>query len=269
MRKTKLEPAVREAFTLTELLVVLAVVALLALVAGKALAHSQTSSDRSVCASNLRRLMQAWQMYADDYSGALMANPSPPVANYLSWVRGVLDFNPANADNVNTSYLTNTQYAAMGFYVKSPALFRCPADLFAVIGSGVPYLRVRSYSMNSYVGLGGSAWSLGFQVMTNMSQVPQPDRTFVLLEEHPDSLNDGAFISDPARVGASATWMDFPAYFHLGGANLGLADGHVEYWQWADARTMPPVRFTGTIGNVSVPNDPDVARLQKITSYRP
>ena len=57
------------AFTLSELLVVLGLAAVLALLSVTALAHSQTSSDRFGCANNLRRLMQAWQMYADDNSG--------------------------------------------------------------------------------------------------------------------------------------------------------------------------------------------------------
>lgn len=260
--------ATSPAFTFTELLVVLAVTGILTFVAVSALAHSQTSSDRGVCANNLRRLMQVWQMYADDYGGALMANQSVGSGNYLNWVRGFMDFSPANADNVNTSYLTNSQYAAMGLYVKSPAMFRCPADLSTVIRTGVPMLRVRSYSMNGYVGLGASAWSFGFQVMTNLSQVPQPDRTWVLLEENPNSINDGMFTTDLANAGAAARLIDFPAYFHLAGANLGMADGHVEYWQWTDARTMPPLS-SPFVGNVIVPNDPDVARLQKATSYLP
>jgi prepilin-type processing-associated H-X9-DG protein len=264
MKNRTPNPTPRLAFTLTDLLAVMAITSILALFAARALGHSQTSSDRGVCDNNVRRLMQAWQMYSDDYSGALMANPGSLSTSYLSWVKGVMDFSAANADNVNAAYLTNSQYAAMGLYLKTLALFRCPADLSTVIRSGVPFLRVRSYSMNGYVGQGASGWSAGFQVMANMSQVPQPDRTFVLLEEHPNSLNDGTFASDLAGVGAGATWVDFPAYYHLGGANLGMADGHVEYWQWADARTMP-----GGVGSGAVPNDPDVARLQKVTSYRP
>jgi prepilin-type processing-associated H-X9-DG protein len=260
--------SVSRAFTLTELLVMIAVAALLALVSATALTHSQRSSDRAICAYNLRQLTQAWQMYADDYSGALMGNSGVVSGGYLNWVKGVLDFNPANADNFSTANLTNTAFAAMGFYVKSPAWFRCPADLSTLLRSGVPALRVRSYSMNSYVGLGATAWSLGYQVMTNLSQVGQPERTLVLLEEHPNSINDGSFVIDVARVGPAAVLVDVPAFFHLGGANLALADGHVEYWQWADPRTMPPLTSI-SVGNVASPNNPDVARLQKVASYRP
>jgi prepilin-type processing-associated H-X9-DG protein len=250
------------------MLLVLACATLLALVAGSALAHSQKSSDRAICANNLRQLTQAWQMYADDYSGVLMANSGSTASLYLNWVNGYMDFTPSNPDNVNTAYLTNAAYAAMGQYVKSPAFFRCPADLSTVIRSGVPFLRVRSYSMNGYVGLGASAWSVGYQVMTNLAQVPQPERIFVLLEEHPQSINDGIFVIDVADTGPGARLIDCPAYYHLAGLNLAMADGHVEYWQWADPRTMPPLDAP-FLGNLATPNNPDVARLQRVTSYRP
>ena len=115
-----------------------------------------------------------------------------------------------------------------------------------------------------------SNWSPTFQVMTKTAEISQPDRTFVLVEEHPDSINDSLFAIDLEQVGASARIVDFPAAFHLRGANLGMADGHVEYWQWADVRTMPPVTYSGTLGlNVASPNNRDVARLQAAASYRP
>ena len=259
----------RKGFTLLELMAILAMVGVLVLLAGAGLAHSQMSSDRSVCAHNLRDLTKGWQMYADDFSGALMGNQGnqtrPPP--YLSWVAGFLDFSPANSDNVNTAYLTNSAYAAMGLYVKTAASFRCPADHSTVIRPTGPNLRVRSYSMNGYLGQGALAWSIGFQVMTNMTQVPQPAGTLVVLEEHPISINDGIFIVDVADVGPAARLIDYPAAYHLGGANLSMADGHVEYWRWADPRTI----INGSMFpvNTATPNDPDVARLQRVSSYRP
>ncbi len=257
----------KSAFTLAELVVVLAVLGAWALIAKTALSQSQTSSGRVICVNNLRRLGQAWQMYADDYAGILMGNQSGTPVGFLNWVSGIEDYSTANQDNVNYAYLTNTSYAAMGLYVKTSSAFRCPADPSTVVRNGIQMARVRSYSMNSYLGQGATAWSSGYLVMTNGSQLGQPDRTMVLLDENPDSINDGSFVVDLAGAGASSRLIDFPAYYHLGGMNLVLADGHTEYWQWADLRTMPPL---GTaILNVASPNNPDVARLQKVTSYRP
>lgn len=253
------------AFTLSELLVVLGLAAVLALLSVTALAHSQTSSDRFVCANNLRRLMQAWQMYADDNSGRLLANYSGSSGS--AWVSGLLDFSPSNLDNTNTVKLTNVTFAQIAPYVNTALLFRCPADTTALVIGGVPVLRARSYSMNGYVGQNSDSWSPTFQVMTKMVEVSQPDRIFVLLEEHPGSINDTVFVSNLANKGVSAQIIDYPGHFHLGGANLGMADGHVEYWQWSDARTMPPMNGAPLALNVASPNNPDVARLQAAASY--
>ena len=122
--------------------------------------------------------------------------------------------------------------------------------------------------MNGYMGPAANPWSPTFQVMTNASEISQPARIFVFTEEHPDSLNDPAFMSDLANVDASARMIDYPGHFHTGGANLSMADGHNEYWQWADARTMPPVMNNNNLPlNVPSPHNPDVARLQAAASY--
>ena len=261
---SKLDWRDENAFNVIELIVVLGVVALLGLLSLTALAHSQTSSDRAGCANNLRRLMVAWQMYPDDNSGALVANySSVPGA---PWVSGFLDYSPSNSDNTNSLKLTNAAYAALGTYVNSSSLYRCPADTTTLVISGIPKLRVRSYSMNGYVG-SSSGWSQNFQGMIKIAEVSQPERIFVLIEEHPGSINDSEFFVDLASAGASAILVDYPSYFHLGGANLGMADGHVEYWHWSDARTMPPMNSLSLPLDVSSPNNPDVARLQAASSY--
>lgn len=255
----------QDAFTFTDLLVVLGVVTVLALLSLTALAHNQPSSDRAGCANNLRRLMQAWQMYADDNSGRLVANYSSTPGG--AWVSGWLDYSPANPDNTSALKLTNAAYAQIAPYVNSSSLFQCPADSTALVVGGVTMLRVRSYSMNGYVGPTSSPWSFNYQVMVKMAEVSQPASIFVLLEEHSGSINDSEFYSDLANVGADARIIDYPGHFHLGGANLGMADGHIEYWQWADDRTMPPMNGRAVFLNVNSPNNPDVARLQAAASY--
>lgn len=57
------------AFTLTELLVVIAIVALIAAMLLPSLVRSQASAYRAQCASNLRQLGLATQMYWDDNNG--------------------------------------------------------------------------------------------------------------------------------------------------------------------------------------------------------
>src|SRR6266542_2800503 len=138
------------AFSVTDLIALLALISLLALIQGSVLGNNKSNAERAVCAENLRRLTLAWQMYADDHAGALMGNPGVQ-GSLKSWVKGWLDFT-TSTDNTNTLYLTNTQHALMGLYVTSASLFRCPSDLSAISRAAGSVLRVRSYSMNGWVG---------------------------------------------------------------------------------------------------------------------
>jgi prepilin-type processing-associated H-X9-DG protein len=141
--------------------------------------------------------------------------------------------------------------------------------LSTISKSGSRLLRVRSYSMNGWLGQGATGWNAAlFHVMQKSSEISQPDGTFVLIEEHPDSINDPLLLVDMAGTGSGTTIVDYPAAFHSGAANVAKADGRVEFWQWVDPRTMPSVRYNGLLAlNVASPNNLDVARLQKATTY--
>jgi hypothetical protein len=62
-------PRPRAAFTRTDLILLLGVVTLLAAVAWPALANTQLRSQRVGCLSNLRRVGQAFHMWADSHGG--------------------------------------------------------------------------------------------------------------------------------------------------------------------------------------------------------
>jgi prepilin-type processing-associated H-X9-DG protein len=73
---------------------------------------------------------------------------------------------------------------------------------------------------------------------------PGPSSTWVFIEEHPDSINDGTFCMRMPPLGSTAavTWDDVPASLHNGSCNLSFADGHAETHKWIDAKTVAPVR---------------------------
>jgi prepilin-type processing-associated H-X9-DG protein len=106
-------------------------------------------------------------------------------------------------------------------------------------------------SMNAMIGDAGEYTISGenlnnphYRQFFKVSQVPQPSRIFVFIDEHPDSINDGYFLNRYY----SSSWTDLPASFHGGAASLTFADGHAERRVWHFPSTKPPAR-------------PDAARL--------
>jgi prepilin-type processing-associated H-X9-DG protein len=99
--------------------------------------------------------------------------------------------------------------------------------------------------------------------------LPTPSMLWVLIDEHPDSINDAGLSVECGLTGASAMIVDMPASYHDGACGLSFADGHSEIHKWLDTRTKPKATyaFPATMAlNVSTPNNPDVDWLQARTS---
>ena len=264
MNRSRQIQAVRtsSAFTIVELLAVIAVLALLASIVKSASAGSRADRSTVECRNNLKQLTVTWSMYAEDNHGQLVCNAmmGPPFS--CSWVGGWLDFS-ASSDNTNVALLidhkTYFNYAYLGPYLQTAGVFKCPEDKSAVRIAGILMPRVRSVSLNNY--LGGqisSTWPRYERVslLTNTAQIKLPSRMFVMLDERPESIHDGAFYCD-----ASTAWqlVGWPGFYHEGGGNFSFVDGHTETHRWKDLRTMPKTFISS---NANIPGDPDIPWLQ-------
>ncbi len=218
--------------------------------------------------------MDAWQAFAMDNAGQLPGNADPVPGAPLNWATGWLDYTP-NPDNTNRLRLAN---GALGPYLDGDtSVFKCPADRSRVRIGGRFYSRVRSVSMNSYVGAGqNSAFYLnGYRTYERMSHLvsPSPSRLWVVIDEREESINDCQFIVgmegyDPSSAG-SLRIIDYPAAYHSTAATISFADGHAELRRWRDPRTAPAPKPGQLIPlNVPSPNNRDVNWLQARTSAR-
>jgi len=265
------------AFTFIELLVVVSVICLLVCVLGAGTAVNRTSSNGFQCLNNLRQLLAGWKMYADDNARRVVYNLDGTGAGKSqgseSWVAGWFDFTANNTDNTNINYLIRHDLtpngAYLGPYVKSASIFKCPADKSTVSIAGGRIPRVRSVSLNNFIGANSRSWTTGsrYPLYRNLDQIRSPATLFVFLDERADSINDGLFWTDPDT---QYQMIDFPMSQHDSAGAFSFVDGHAEIHRWSDPRTMPPLQQGQLLFlNVNLPGDVDVTWLQQHASQVP
>ena len=203
------------AFTLLELLVVIAIIAILAALLLPALISTKQNAQRTACLNNFKQLAIAWTIYNGDNGGKIPSCVpfyTRGIGNAGAWVLGVSCpsnwANPFGEVTAGVLDATNQQAISRGVLFadsKAAGIYRCPADQRSI--NGVPY--VRSYSMNNWMnGLPYASWDKSAGLDTNHclfvseSAIAKPSQLFVFIDEDESTINDAMFVTimNPARV---------------------------------------------------------------------
>jgi len=245
----------RKGFTLIELLVVIAIIAVLMAILIPALNRAREQGKRAACLSNLKQMMLAWIMYADDSDGKMVnGNTSTGSANKdgTCWV-----YWPGR-DASEEQRIEGIKTGLLYPYCPNLKLYKCPTG---VRGEVVTYAIVDA--MNGHDAIPGAEG----QILKNRMQIRKPGQRAVFVDEGRLSPSSWTVRYDQER------WWDKVTARHGDGTNWSFADGHSEYWKWKDPRTVEIARmdrdywlvWTGGGGRNSElsPGNQDLHRVQK------
>jgi len=232
----------KRAFTLVELLVVMAIIAVLISVLMPALNSARELATGAVCLSRQKGLSTAWFLYQEDNDGHFCEGHDhldyysyydPP---FYQWVRT----HPPGSDY---SLEIEKEYIQMGVlypYAESIDLYNCPGDH----RSRHEDRAYRSYSVSYSLGDpldrrngedAGFLYPAGEAPPSKYTQIPSPAGKFVFIEEaDPRSVNRGTWIMRFVE----RAWIDPIAVWHNTKSTFGFADGHAEMHQWLDEQTI-------------------------------
>jgi len=243
----------RNAFTLIELLVVIAIIAILMAILMPALKRAREQGKRAVCLSNLKQLMLAWSLYADDNDGKIVmgsthkpfetntlygGRPSRPQKCWVYYV------DPEASDEERK--LEGIREGGLFKYTKSEKLYKCPTGIRGeVVTYSIPDV-MNGHRIDDIQGRG--------LVVTRRESIKRPGQQFVFLDEGRISTSSWTiYYSQPQ-------WWDKPPVRHGNGTNFAFADHHAEYWKWMDPRT---IKYANGEESAEQPGNEDLLRVQQ------
>lgn len=222
------------AFTLLELLVVIAVIGILTALSFPVLSRAKAGAATTDCLNNLRQMQVSWLLYAHDNDDRVPPNLSFHTNGAWrstpdSWIGKSSAPHDTDATGIEEGLLYKYDYN------RKVSVYVCPADkseVRTIDGQQLGLRRTRSYSMS---GCFGGRTNDQQTTVNYVSDVPQPSQVFVFIDEQEESIDDAHFLVWSAP---DDRWVNLPADRHRRGANLSFVDGHAEYWRWRNRKTF-------------------------------
>jgi prepilin-type N-terminal cleavage/methylation domain-containing protein/prepilin-type processing-associated H-X9-DG protein len=233
----------KSGFTLVELLVVIAVIALLMAILFPALGRAREQGKRAVCLYYQRQLAAAWNMYADDSTEKIVCgdaeeygdweNPAPPPGadaynsngihfNEKPWV--LADWAAGLTLEQRKDKIAK---GALFEYVKDVKAYKCP--------------RANADEVRSFSVVDGMNCVLidtignGAVLIKNRQEIKRASERMIFID---DSGSEGSTRGGWTVALAALIWWDPPSIRHGDGTTFSFVDGHAEYRKWLEPSTL-------------------------------
>ena len=245
----------RRGFTLIELLVVISIIALLMAILIPVVAMAKDLAKTVVCRQNVRSIVTAWYMYADDNDGRLVH------ADIYTYRDDEWAHNTRNGTIETRSFDEKLEAIKTGRlydYLKNVKVYHCPADhrykkVYGPFGDG----EYRSYAiLRSMNGLTAQEERENeIPVYTKYLQIKRPADFYVIVEEqYKRPSNQQAW-----HIDSQDHWCCNIAMWHYTKGIFGFADGHAEIHKWQDKNTITYFQSPTMLDtDAQQPNNPDL-----------
>lgn len=232
----------KPAFTLVEVLVVIAIIALLLSIIGPALKRAKETAARITCMTNLKGLSQCMLIYGGENSSRI---PSGSTEGSAAWVNhaGLAYYNIHNDPQIEEQQREAIRRGLLWPYCGGNIDgFRCPTSRPG---------QARSYSMPdcfaydqpALLGINGAAENM---LIKNFAAVKNSGSRMLCIDE------GWATPASWSIMYKTQQWWDVVPERHAAGTTASFVDGHTEYWKWKDERTRQFAREAAQLEN---PND--------------
>jgi prepilin-type N-terminal cleavage/methylation domain-containing protein/prepilin-type processing-associated H-X9-DG protein len=200
-----------KAFTLIELLTVIAIIGILAAILIPVVGKVRESARAAQCVSNIRQIAIAMLTYADENNGRLPTSGSTedgqkPESDWILWYR------PSDNDLRDSAIVP---YMGGAF---TADIYRCPSDERLAVTPLPPYRF--SFSLNRALGEFSNSPKFAGLAQLNGQVHNVPDPSLIIL------------IAEEAAPNDSSAWLGFPedslTERHGGRGHVAFVDAHVE-----------------------------------------
>ena len=288
--------SVRRAFTLIELLIVIAIIAVLITILAPALQSAKEQATRAVCLGNQLALVKGYTGYCDEnkswlpvgyirdylydeYTKAksvggkyypLWCNPPITVVQngfgeFMGYHEGGQN-RPPTLEERKEGCRTGAIYP----YVNNAEAYHCPGDrrLYEGTWRGTSeyYHAYRSYNLpDGLMGMtknpGGTDSIPAKHIYRKISNISFPENKYCFVEDEYDlagrNYSYDAWSFEPI-IGLQQ-WWDSIGIFHVGGCTLSFLDGHAAPYKWKDPRSIQHGEDrSSTRRKTMVPPNPDI-----------